>query len=62
MSLADQPESIRKVSSPLAPARRRRAMSSSQNRRMPRAVLAAPLRSRACSTSPLPALVASSGW
>src|SRR5512133_1383249 len=43
MSLADQnPESIRKVSSPLEPARRSQATSSSTNRAMPRAVLAAP--------------------
>jgi hypothetical protein len=56
------PESARKVSSPLAPARRSRAISSSTNRRGPRAVLAEPLRSRACSTSPLSARVASSGW
>jgi hypothetical protein len=63
MSLADQnPESIRKVSSPLAPARRSRATSSSMKRAMPWAVLAAPLRSRACSASPVSALVASSGW
>jgi hypothetical protein len=63
MSLADQnPESARKVSSPLAPARRKRATSSSTNRAMPRAVLALPLRSRAPSTSPLSARVASSGW
>jgi hypothetical protein len=63
MSLADQnPESIRKVSSPLAPARRSRATSSSQNRTIPRAVLAEPLRSRACTTSPVSARKASNGW
>ena len=67
MSLADQnPESIRTVSSPLrtvssprAPARRSRATSSSTNRTTPRAVFAEPLRSRACSTSPVSARVAS---
>jgi hypothetical protein len=63
MVLADQnPESIRMVSSPLAPARRTRATSSSTNRAAPRAVLARPVRWRAWSTSPVSALVASSGW
>ena len=62
MSLADQnPESIRMVSSPLAYARCSRAISSSTNRTIPRAVFAEPLRSRACSTSPLSARKASSG-
>jgi hypothetical protein len=47
MVLADQnPESIRMVSSPLAPARRTRAASSSTNLAVPRAVLARPVRWR----------------
>jgi hypothetical protein len=63
MVLADQkPESMRMVSSPVAPARRTRAASSSTNLAVPRAVLARPLRWRACSTSPLSARVATSGW
>jgi hypothetical protein len=61
--LADQnPESIRMVSSPDAPARRTRPASSSTNRAAPRAVLARPVRWRACNTSPLSARVATSGW
>jgi hypothetical protein len=63
MVLADQkPESARMVSSPLAPARRTRAASSSTKRAVPRAVLARPVRWRACRTSPLSARLASSGW
>jgi hypothetical protein len=63
MVLADQkPESARMVSSPLAPARRTRAANSSTNLAAPRAVLARPVRWRACSTLPLSARVASSGW
>jgi len=59
MVLADQkPESARMVSSPLAPARRTRAANSSTKR----AVLARPVRCRACRTSPLSARLASSGW
>jgi hypothetical protein len=56
------PESMRMVSSPDAPARRTRAASSSTKRAVPRAVLARPVRWRACSTSPLSARVATSGW
>jgi hypothetical protein len=63
MVLADQkPESARMVSSPLAPARRTRAANSSTNLAVPRAVLARPVRCRACSTSPVSARVATSGW
>jgi hypothetical protein len=48
MVVADQnPESARMVSSPLAPARRTRAASSSTNRAAPRALLARPERWRA---------------
>jgi hypothetical protein len=54
MVLADQkPESMRMVSSPLAPARRTRPATSSTNLVVPRAVLARPVRWRACSTSPV---------
>ena len=63
MVLADQkPESARMVSSPLAPARRTRAASSSTKRAVPRAVLARPVRWRACRTSPVSARLATSGW
>src|SRR5919106_2156203 len=60
MVLADQdPESARMVSSPVAPARRTRAASSSTNLAVPRAVLARPVRCRACNTSPVSARVVS---
>jgi hypothetical protein len=63
MTLCDQkPESARNVSFPVAPARRMRPMVSRTNRCAPRAVFALPLRMRACSTSPVSARVASSGW
>ncbi len=54
------PESARRVRAPLAPARRTRAMSSSQKRLVPR--WEEPLRRRAWSTSPVPARVARRGW
>ena len=61
MSLDQNPESNRITICPAAPARRARAMVSSMNRRVPRAVFAEPLRIRACSTSPVSARVANSG-
>ena len=48
--------------SPLAPARRARATSSSTKRLVPRAVLAKPFLMRACRTSPVPARTARMGW
>ena len=62
VSLDQNPESTLSTISPVAPARRHRATSSSTKRLAPRAVLADPLRMRACSTSPVSARVASSGW
>ena len=62
VSLDQNPESKRMTISPAAPARRTRATTSSMKRRTPRAVLAEPLRMRACSTSPVSARVASRGW
>jgi len=47
---------------PLAPARRARLIVSATKLAAPRPELATPSRSRECSTSPLPATVASSGW
>jgi hypothetical protein len=62
-TLADQkPESARSVSGPPAPARRTRPASSVTNRSAPRPEAARPVRWRACSTSPVSARVASSGW
>src|SRR4051812_47840274 len=48
MWLFQNPESARRSLGPLAPARVTRAMSSSTNRRAPRALLAEPLRRRMC--------------
>ncbi len=59
---AQKPESARIVSGPLAPARRTRPASSRTKRSAPRIVLAWPLRILMCSTSPLSARVARSGW
>ena len=62
MVSADQnPESKRMTTWPAAPARRRRATSSSMNRRAPLAVLAEPLRMRACTISPVSARLARIG-
>lgn len=58
---AQNPESARNVTDPVAPARLITATSSSTNRTAPRAVFADPCRIRANNTSPLPARVASSG-
>ena len=63
MVVFDQnPESKRMTSSPVAPARRSRATSSSTNRLVPRWVLADPLRIRTWRSSPVPARVARRGW
>ena len=62
VSFDQNPESKRMTISPLAPARRTRATSSSMKRRAPRAVLADPLRIRACRTSPVSARLARIGW
>ena len=62
VSLDQNPESTRTTISPVAPARRTRAMSSWMKRRAPRAVFADPLRMRACSTSPVSARLAKIGW
>ena len=56
-----KPESARSRHGPVAPARRTRAISSSQKRPIPRWVFAAPFLKRTCKTSPLPARVAISG-
>ena len=61
VSFAQNPESIRIVIWPVAPARRARATSSSMNRRAPRWVFAEPLRIRACTISPVSARVARIG-
>jgi hypothetical protein len=53
VSFDQKPESTRSVMSLIAPARRQRATSSSTKRLVPLAVLADPLRMRACSTSPV---------
>jgi hypothetical protein len=55
------PESARNTFAPLAPARTTLGISSSTNRNAPREVFADPLRARMCSTSPVPALVATIG-
>jgi hypothetical protein len=47
---------------PLAPARPTRAISSSANLSTPRGLAAFPVRKRMCSTSPVSARVAISGW
>lgn len=57
-----KPESARSSLTPEAPARLTRAISSSLKRRIPRWVFADPLRSRRCSSSPLPARLARIGW
>jgi hypothetical protein len=63
MTLPDQnPESPRSVSGPVALARRTRPARSLTNRSAPRAVLAEPVRIRRWSSSPVSALLASSGW
>ena len=62
VSLDQYPESKRMMISPVAPARRRRATSSSTKRLVPRWVLADPLRIRAWRISPVSALVARIGW
>src|SRR5208282_334418 len=58
VSLDQNPESKRMTSSPVAPARRTRATSSAIKRLAPRAEPAGPRRSRAWSTSPVSARVA----
>ena len=61
--LCDQnPESALSSLEPVAPARSIRAMSSSQKRSIPREVFADPFLSRTCTTSPVSARVAISGW
>ena len=50
-----KPESARRSLTPVAPARVTRAISSSQKRSIPRWVLADPLRSLRCRTSPVSA-------
>jgi hypothetical protein len=60
--LFQKPESARTRISPLPPARRTRAISSSTKRGAPRWVCAEPVRSRTCNTSSPPARVAGSGW
>ena len=62
VALDQKPESNRMTISPLAPARRARATSSSTKRLAPREVLAEPLRIRAWRTSPVPARTATMGW
>jgi hypothetical protein len=57
-----EPESARSSFGPVAPARSARAMSTSQKRSMPREVFADPFLRRTCSTSPVSARVAISGW
>lgn len=57
-----KPESNLRTIGPVAPALRSRATSSSTNRLVPRWVLADPLRIRACTISPVSALLAGSGW
>ena len=62
VALDQKPESKRMTISPLAPARRARATSSSTKRLVPRAVLAEPFLMRAWRISPLPARTATMGW
>jgi len=54
-----KPESARSSLTPDAPARLTRAISSSLKRRIPRWLFAEPFLSRRCSSSPVPAQLAS---